>query len=142
MAEEGALYILANLNLRAFEGFVPVDLTVFFQTSDSREKVNATIIDYLGEMLVFADVEDEQHGYFALAVPSVARIREIESWVEKVEGVRNVRVEILHDILSARRFYEEQVRNALELPFRIPRKKSTPKIHEVMQRPLSGILKS
>jgi len=70
----------------------------------------------LGEMLIFADVEDKQHGYFALAVPSIARVREIELWAKRCDGVGNVRVEVLHDILSIRRFYDEQARNMIEPP--------------------------
>ncbi len=67
----------------------------------------------------FADVEHKQHGYFALAIPSVAWIREIKVWVEAREGVSDFNVEILHNILSVRRFYDEQVRKNIEVPVKV-----------------------
>ena len=116
MVEAGAIYLLASVNLGAFEGFVPADLTLFYQSPELKVNVCETVRHYLGELLVFADTEDREHGYFALAVPSIAKIREIQDWVGKCYGVRSVHVEILHDILSLRRFYDEQVRNNVETP--------------------------
>jgi DNA-binding Lrp family transcriptional regulator len=119
MVAEGAIYLLVYVNLESFEGFVPTDLTIFYQSPQVGDKVNDALRDFLGETLVFADLEDKNHGYFALAVPSVARIREIQSWAAGRSGVAKAHVEILHGISSIRRFYDEQVRNKLELPIRI-----------------------
>jgi DNA-binding Lrp family transcriptional regulator len=119
MVEEGAIYLLASVNLRSFEGYVPADLTVFYKSPEFRDKVVNAARDFLGEMLVFADVEDKHHGYFALAVPTIARIREIQGWAQKCDGVGNAHVEILQDILSLRRFYDEQVRAKVEVPLKV-----------------------
>lgn len=119
MVHEGAIYLLTSVNLGSFEGFVPADLVIFYQAPEFRDKVVEAVRDFLEEMLVFADVEDEQHGYFALAVPNIARIREIQNWAQRSDGVGSVHVEILHDILSLRRFYDEQVRAKVELPIKV-----------------------
>jgi DNA-binding Lrp family transcriptional regulator len=117
LVEGGAIYLLASLDLRSFDGFVPADLNIFYETPDDRDKVVDSVRERLGDMLVFADIEDRQHGYFALAVPSIARIRAIENWMKTHEGVRNVRVEVLHDISSIKRFYVEHARNNnIEIP--------------------------
>ena len=104
------------MSLKCFEGFVPADLRIFYESSEDRDRVVDSVRQHMGDMLVFADIDDRQHGYFALAVPSIARIREIENWTKTCAGIRNVRIEVLHDILSVRRFYDEQVRNNIELP--------------------------
>lgn len=114
LVEEGAIYLLASVNLKSFEGFVPADLNIVYETPESRDKVVDLVREYLGEMLVFADLEHKQHGYFALAVPSIAKLREIENWTKICEGVRYARVEALHEILSTSRFYEEEVRKSTE----------------------------
>ena len=115
LAEGGAVYLLASVNLGAFESFVPADLNIDYESLESRDKVVDLIKEYLGDMLVFADIEDQHHGYFAIAVPSIARIRAIKSWTKSCKGVRSARVEVLHSILSVRRFYEEQVKESTEL---------------------------
>ena len=105
-----------SVNLRSFEGFVPADLTIFYQSPGSRDTIIEAVKNHLGDMLVFVDLEDKQHGYFALAVPSVARIREIESWAKTCDGVRKCscgdtsRYFILSSIL--RRASEKQNRAA------------------------------
>ena len=116
LVEEGAIYLLVSLNLGSFEGFVPADLNVVYESPEYRDKVIVLVREYLGDMLVFADIEDKQHGYFALAVPTIARIRAIENWVKSCKGIRNARVEVLHDILSISRFYDEQVKKSIEPP--------------------------
>jgi DNA-binding Lrp family transcriptional regulator len=94
LVEDGTIYLLAGVNLSSFEGFVPAHLTIFYQSPESRNSVYEKVRDSLRDMLVFADIEDKHHGYFALSVPSVARIRQIESWAKTCDGVRNARVEI------------------------------------------------
>ncbi len=116
LVEEGAIYLLAMMNLGSFEGFVPADLNVFYKSPEAREKVVDGLKEYLGEMLVFADIEDRLHSYFALAVPSISRIREIESYARNYDGVSGARLEVLHDILSVRRFYDVQTKANVELP--------------------------
>ena len=116
LVEEGAIYLLVSLNPGSFEGFVPADLNVVYESPEYRDKVIVLVREYLGDMLVFADIEDKQHGYFALAVPTIARIRAIENWVKSCRGVRNARVEVLHEILSISRFYDEQVKKSTEPP--------------------------
>jgi DNA-binding Lrp family transcriptional regulator len=116
LVEEGAIYLLVSVNLESIEGFVPADLNIVYESPEYRDKVIDLVREHLGDMLVFADIEDKQHGYFALVVPSIARIRAIENWTKTCKGVRNARVEVLHDILSVRRFYDEQVRKSIELP--------------------------
>lgn len=116
LVEEGAIYLLASVNLGSFEGLVPADLNVFYKSPEAREKVVDGLREYLGDMLVFADIEDRHHGYFALAVPSIARIREIESYARNHDEVSGASVEVLHDILSVRRFYDEQTKANVELP--------------------------
>ena len=119
LVEDGAIYLLASMNLPALENFVPADLVVYYESSESRDKVNESLKEYLGDSLVFADLDDRRHGYFALALPGIARIREIQSWSEKREGVESVRVSVLQDILSIRRFYDERVENSLAVPIKV-----------------------
>jgi DNA-binding Lrp family transcriptional regulator len=116
LVEEGAIYLLVSVNLESLEGFVPADLNIVYESPEYTDKVIDLVREYLGDALVFADIKDNQHGYFALAVPSIARIRAIENWMKICKGVRNARVEVLHEILSIRRFYDEQVGQSMELP--------------------------
>jgi DNA-binding Lrp family transcriptional regulator len=115
---EGAIYLLVSVNLESFKGFVPADLNIVYENPEYRDEVVDMVKEFLGETLVFADIEDRQHGYFALALPRIARIRTIENWVKSCEGVRNARVEVLHEIMSIGRFYDEEVRKGAE-PSRI-----------------------
>ncbi|HYB03041.1 MAG TPA: AsnC family protein [Nitrososphaerales archaeon] len=116
LVEEGAIYLLVSLNLESFEGFAPADLNIVYESPECRDKVVDLVKEYLGDMLVFADVEDKQRGYFALAVPSIARIRAIENWAKICKGVRYARAEVLHEILSISRFYGEEMRKSAESP--------------------------
>ncbi len=119
LVEAGAAYLLASIDLGSFENFVPADLMVFYESPEYRDEVNAAVTSYLGEMLVFADTQDKQHGYFALATPSIAKISEIRNWVVKCRGVSNARTEILQEFLSVRRFYDDSVRNKIEVPIKV-----------------------
>lgn len=126
LVEESAIYLLVSVNLEAFEGFVPADLNIVYESPESRDVVVHAVRGYLGDMIVFADTGDKQYGYFALAVPSIAKIRAIENWAKSIEGARNARVEVLHEILSIRRFYDQEVREKIELP----RVSVSPKLHD------------
>jgi DNA-binding Lrp family transcriptional regulator len=116
LVEEGAVYLLVSMNLESFEGFVPADLNIVYESPEYRDRVVDLIREYLGDMLVFADVEDKQHANFAIAAPSIARVRAIENWMKSRKGVRNARVDVLHEILSISRFYDEEVRKSAESP--------------------------
>jgi len=119
LTEASAVYFLASINLNSFEGFVPADLNVLYVRPDVREKVNQRITQFLGEQLVFADLGDKEHGYYALSLASVASVRKIQNWVGRLDGARSASVEVLQDILSTSRFYKEQVRNRIEIPVRV-----------------------
>ncbi len=113
MVEDGAIYQLANVNLRSFENFVPTDVTVFYQSPEFKDSVSEALKSSLRQWIVFADV-DSEHCYLALALPSIARIREIENGIKRIEGVGRIQVEILQDILSLKQFYVDQVRAKVE----------------------------
>ena len=116
LVEEGAIYLLASVNLESFEGFIPADLNIVYESPESRDRVIDLVREYLGDMLVFADLQDQQYGYFALAVPNISKIRAIENQIRISKGIRSARVEVIHDILSIRRFYGGQVKKGMELP--------------------------
>ena len=67
LVEDGAIYLLVSVNLESFEGFVPADLNIVYESPEYRDKVIDLVRERLGDTLVFADIEDKQHGYFAIA---------------------------------------------------------------------------
>jgi hypothetical protein len=48
---------------------------------------------------VFADLDDANHGYFAITVTNVAKVQELLEWVQREEGIRKASVEILQDLI-------------------------------------------
>lgn len=113
LAREGAIYLLADVNMRAVEGIVPVDLIVLYErgiNSTLKEKTRLQITEYLGDQLLFFNpnvAPDMDH--FALILSSVSKSQEIQKWVSGKEGVKASDVSILLDVFPRVKLYEELV---------------------------------
>jgi DNA-binding Lrp family transcriptional regulator len=115
LAKDGAVYLLVDLNMRAVEGIIPVDLIVFYENkcninSASKEKARLQIAEYLGDQLFFLDLNfapDMDH--FALILSSISKSQEIQKWVNEKEGVKQSDVSTLLDVFPRFKLYEELV---------------------------------
>ena len=115
--EKGAaVYLLADVNMRAVEGIIPADLIIFYENRSNninsavKDKIRLQITEYLGDQLVFFDpnfAPDIDH--FALILSSISKSQEIQKWVSGREGVKQSDMSILLDVLPRLKLYEELV---------------------------------
>ena len=106
LAGEGDIYMLPIVDLKALQGLVPVELVVDYISKDSRTSVNMHVVSHVRESLLFSDTSGP-FGYFALIVPSISQVEQIERWVRQLDGVSKARAEVLQDVLLNRKHYEE-----------------------------------
>jgi DNA-binding Lrp family transcriptional regulator len=116
LVEQGAIYLLVKVNLKSFEGIIPADLVVLYDDRMPRDKTNESIVELLGDMLVFADLHDPNHGYFALNVSNASMTEELKRLITKQKGVADARIEILQEVVSLDDFYKEQVGKLVNAP--------------------------
>jgi Lrp/AsnC family transcriptional regulator for asnA, asnC and gidA len=94
LAKGGAIYLLADVNMRAVEGIVPADLFIFYENRSNinsavKEKTRLQIAEYLADQLIFLDpnfAPDMDH--FGLILSSISKSQEIQKWVSVRDGVK------------------------------------------------------
>jgi len=104
MSEQGAIYTLPVVDLKALEGIIPAELVVEYSSSKSKEVANKQIVSHIGHDLVFSEVMGP-YGYFALLVENLSQLGKIAEWARRVEGVRGARVGALQDVILSREHY-------------------------------------
>jgi DNA-binding Lrp family transcriptional regulator len=118
--EKGAaVYLLADVNMRAVEGIIPADLIIFYENRSNinsavKDKTRLQITEYLGDQLVFFDTNfapDMDH--FALILSSISKSQEIQKWVSGREGIKQSDISILLDIFPRLKLYEELVEDMI-----------------------------
>jgi DNA-binding Lrp family transcriptional regulator len=118
--EKGAaVYLLADVNMRAVEGIIPADLLIFYENRSNinsavKDKTRLQIAEYLGDQLVFFDTNFAPNiDHFALILSSISKSQEIQKWVSGKEGVKQSDISILLDIFPRLKLYEELVEDMI-----------------------------
>ena len=115
--EKGAaVYLLADVNMRAVEGIIPADLIIFYENRSNinnasvKDKTRLQITEYLGDQLVFFDPNFAPNiDHYALILSSISKSQEIQKWVSGREGVKQSDMSILLDVLPRLKLYAELV---------------------------------
>ena len=107
LSEEGVIYMLPIIDLRALQGTIPVELLVDYVSSDAKGLANERIASRIKERLVFSNVSGP-YGYFALLVPNVAEVEQIVHWASQLRGIRRVHADLLQDVILNRMHYERE----------------------------------
>ena len=119
LAKDGAVYLLADVNMRTVECAIPADLIVFYENRDNmnsapKEKTRLQIAEYLKDELVLFDpnfAPDIDH--FGLILSSISKSQEIQKWVSGKEGVKQSDISILLDVFPRLKLYEELVEDMI-----------------------------
>lgn len=113
MNRSKALYLLADLDPKAAEGSLLAHLHVFYDAPGSKSAVTQSISGELGDEVAFAELDDASHGFYALMLTHISRVREILTWVEGQEGVKRARLDVLQDMITFPAMHESLVRKGL-----------------------------
>ena len=118
--EKGAaVYLLADVNMRAVEGIIPADLLIFYENRSNinsavKDKTRLQIAEYLGDQLVFFDPNfDPNIEHFGLILSSISKSQEIQKWVSGREGVKQSDISILLDVIPRLKLYKELVEDMI-----------------------------
>ena len=98
LSEAGAIYMLPDVDLKVLQGIIPVELVVSYGEDGRRAEVNAWIASKIRDDLVFSRISD-WHAYFALMVPNVSAVEELESSVRKLDGVSEAHTAVVQDVV-------------------------------------------
>jgi DNA-binding Lrp family transcriptional regulator len=128
LSENGAIYMLPVLDLRAIQGILPVELVVYYTSTDERYAVNKRVMAQIRDEVVFSRTA-ESHGYFALNVVNAARLDNIQRWAKQEKGVKGVHTEVLQEVILNKNYYGKQKETTLEEVGReeIPREARQPR---------------
>ncbi len=116
LSDDGAIYLLVDVNMKSLEGIIPVDLFIFYNndssniTSASKDKTRMQLQEYLADQLIFFEpnyASDMDH--FALVLTNISKSQEIKKWVSEKEGIKQAQVSILLDIFPQHKLYQELV---------------------------------
>jgi DNA-binding Lrp family transcriptional regulator len=107
LSEQGAIYLLPVVDLKALGGIIPAELVVEYSPSGSKKIANEQIAGHIGGSLVFSDVSGP-YGYFALLVENLSQLERIAEWSKEVVGVMGARVAALQDVILSPRYYQGQ----------------------------------
>ena len=119
LAKGGAVYLLADVNMRAVEGIIPADLLIFYENRSNinsavKDKTRLQIAEYLGDQLVFFDPNfDPNIVHFGLILSSISKSQEIQKWVSGREGVKQSDISILLDVIPRLKLYKELVEDMI-----------------------------
>jgi DNA-binding Lrp family transcriptional regulator len=126
LANEGAIYLLVNVNMKSFEGIIPTDLIICYDDNvgdvqASRDKTRTELVEYLGDQVVFFEPNcgpDMDH--FALVLTNISTSQEIQKWANERQGIREAQMSILMDLIPPYKVYEEQVENMIKRQKQVP----------------------
>lgn len=121
MNRSKALYLLADLDPKAAEGSLLAHLNVFYDAPGSRFSVTRRISGEFGDEVAFAELDDASHGFYALMLTNISRVREILTWLEHQEGVKRARLDVLQDMITFPQMHESLVRRGLRTSTQPPR---------------------
>ena len=107
LSEEGRIYMLPVIDLKALQGAIPVDLIVEYASGESRASVNELITVHVKEELMFSG-NFGPVGYFSLMVPNVARVEQIVGWVRRQAGVRHAQADVLQDVILNKSHFQKR----------------------------------
>jgi DNA-binding Lrp family transcriptional regulator len=120
LEKDAAVYLLADVNMRAAEGIIPADLLIFYENRSNninsavKDKTRLQIAEYLRDQLLFFDpnfAPDIDH--FALILSSISKSQEIQKWAGGREGVKQSDISILLDVFPRLKLYEELVEDMI-----------------------------
>jgi len=129
MIQEKVLFAMPSLNPKALSGTVLVSLAVGHSahyTPAVDRKISKELDDYIWHMFVTTPNEATsiQHTWFSLALPSIAKAREILEWAEKESEVRDSRIELVEnfDVLmqSLEHYLETKLDRTKQTKTRMP----------------------
>jgi len=106
LSEEGGIYMLPIIDLKALQGIIAVDLTVDYVSKESRSMANEQITAYVKEKLMFSG-SIGPIGYFSLMVPNVSQVEQMVKWVKRQAGVREAQADVLQDVVLNRSHFEK-----------------------------------
>jgi DNA-binding Lrp family transcriptional regulator len=105
LTEKGKIYALPIMDLKVLHGIIPVELVVTYASSDAKAPANQQIMSHVKDWLVFVDTSGSD-GCFGLALPNVSQVELISRWAKQLDGLSEVHVQVLWDIVMNRRYYE------------------------------------
>jgi len=108
LTEGEALYIIAELDPKFLSGGIVCGLLIFYDDLKPNHMVE-DIVSYLGDRLIFANLDDPHHGYFAFIITNLAMAQEILDWALAQKGVSSGRIDIVQEVISLYSVYEEQL---------------------------------
>ena len=109
LSDEEALYLVGELQPKFLTGGIIGGLLLFYNNSEQRNKANDILLDFIGDQLLFSDLDDTQHAYFAIMITNIARAKEILRWALQVPGIASGRVDLVEEIIYRYDVFEEQL---------------------------------
>lgn len=109
LSDEEALYLVGELDPRFVSGGIISGLLVFYSDPERRHQANDELLSYIGDKLIFANLDDTQHGYFAIMIPNITQAKEILRRALGVAGISNGRIDLVEEIEYHYEVYEEQL---------------------------------
>lgn len=109
LSDEEALYLVGEMQPKFATGYIVISLLLFYETPEKRQLANENLLNYIGDRLLFANLDDSKHGYFALVITNIAQAKEILRWAFKVPGISGGRVDLTEDIIYRYEVYEQQL---------------------------------
>lgn len=116
----GALYLVAELDPRFLNGGMTGGLLLFYDNPENRRPVNRYVISQLEGNLIFANLEDSDHAYFAFIITNLAMAERVVNLALAHGGVSAGRVDIVQDLTSLYGVYEEQLERLEHSPAYAP----------------------
>ena len=108
-SESEALYVVGELDPRFTGGGTTCSLLVFYDRPEHRYRVSQEILSLLRDRLLFAELDDTRHAYFALVIEHIARAKEILNQVLAISGVAKGQMYLVQEIFNYYGVYDEQL---------------------------------
>lgn len=124
LTEGEALYLVADLDPKFLSGGIVCGLLVFYDDSKDKYLVEGEIVPYLGDRLIFANLDDLHHGYFAFIITNLAMAQQILNWALALKGVSNGRLDIVQEVISLYGVYDEQLEKLQRSSAYVPYKRT------------------
>ncbi len=108
MTKGNAFFMLPTLDLKKIT-ILPCNFRLFCPDQGKKTAADALILSKRGEGVFFAHTSAVGHSSFSLACRNITEAEEIHSWIKTLDGVEDVRMAVLKEIISVYEWLDDEI---------------------------------
>lgn len=114
MISERVITVVPQINLRAIEGAICIDVLVSCASPADKRRVDREVAARHTELALRVGWGGPEHAHLALVLPSLGAVQELHEWIRSLNGVNDVKINFMLEQIYLLDALDELVQSRLE----------------------------